>query len=308
MTGRDYKLFNYYGASDAEEVIVVMCSACEAVKETIDFLNANGRKVGLLQVHLYRPFSVKHFTEAIPATCKKIAVLDRSKETGSVGEPLYLDVCTALNQVGRSDIKIVGGRYGLSSKDTTPGQFIAVYDNLRQEAPKNDFTIGINDDVTHTSLDYKEVELAHPGEISCKIWGLGGDGTVGANKNAITTIGLTANKYAQAYFSYDSMKSGGLTQSHLRFGDEPIRSTYLVSSADFVAVHAPTYVNKYDTTEDLKEGGTFLLNCPWSVGELENHLTAKMKRDLARKHDRPAGQHPGQKAVCQGYFRHQGLN
>ncbi|MET0017068.1 pyruvate:ferredoxin (flavodoxin) oxidoreductase [Oscillibacter sp.] len=284
LTGRDYKLFNYYGASDAEEVIVVMCSACEAVKETIDFLNANGRKVGLLQVHLYRPFSVKHFTEAIPATCKKIAVLDRSKETGSVGEPLYLDVCTALNQVGRSDIKIVGGRYGLSSKDTTPGQFIAVYDNLRQETPKNDFTIGINDDVTHTSLDYKEVELAHPGEISCKIWGLGGDGTVGANKNAITTIGLTANKYAQAYFSYDSMKSGGLTQSHLRFGDEPIRSTYLVSSADFVAVHAPTYVNKYDTTEDLKEGGTFLLNCPWRVGELENHLTAKMKRDLARKH------------------------
>lgn len=286
LTGRDYKLFNYYGASDAEEVIVVMCSACEAVKETIDFLNANGRKVGLLQVHLYRPFSVKHFTEAIPATCKKIAVLDRSKETGSVGEPLYLDVCTALNQAGRSDIKIVGGRYGLSSKDTTPGQFIAVYNNLRQDNPKNDFTIGINDDVTHTSLDYKEVELAHPGEISCKIWGLGGDGTVGANKNAITTIGLTANKYAQAYFSYDSMKSGGLTQSHLRFGDEPIRSTYLVSSADFVAVHAPTYVNKYDTTEDLKEGGTFLLNCPWSVGELENHLTAKMKRDLARKHAR----------------------
>ena len=284
LTGRNYKLFNYYGAPDAEEVIVVMCSASEAVKETIDYLNAQGRKVGLVQVHLYRPFSVKHFSEAIPATCKKIAVLDRSKETGSVGEPLYLDVCTALNQAGRADIKIVGGRYGLSSKDTTPGQFIAVYDNLRQEQPKNNFTIGINDDVTHTSLDYTEVELAHPGEISCKIWGLGGDGTVGANKNAITTIGLTADKYAQAYFSYDSMKSGGLTQSHLRFGDDPIRSTYLVSSADFVAVHAPTYVDKYDTTDDLKEGGIYLLNCPWSVEELETRLPAKMKRDLCRKH------------------------
>ena len=227
LTGRDYKLFNYYGAPDAEEVIVVMCSASEAV---------------------------------------------------------YLDVVTALNQAGRGDIRVVGGRYGLSSKDTTPGQFIAVYDNLKLENPKNSFTIGINDDVTHTSLDYKEVELPHPGEVSCRIWGLGGDGTVGANKNAISTIGLVANKYAQAYFSYDSMKSGGLTQSHLRFGDEPIRSTYLVSSADFVAVHAPTYVNTYDTTEDLKDGGIFLLNCPWSAEELETRLPGKMKRDLARKH------------------------
>ena len=174
-------------------------------------------------------------------------MLDRNKETGSVGEPVYLDVVTALNQAGRGDIRVVGGRYGLSSKDTTPGQIIAVYDNLKQETPKNNFTIGINDDVTHTSLDYKEIELAHPGQISCKLWGLGGDGTVGANKNAISTIGFVADKYAQAYFSYDSMKSGGLTQSHLRFGDEPIRSTYLVSSADFVACHAPTYVKKYDT-------------------------------------------------------------
>ncbi len=284
LTGRNYKLFNYYGAPDAEEVIVVMCSASEAVKETIDYLNARGRKVGLVQVHLYRPFSVKHFAEAIPATCQKIAVLDRSKETGSVGEPLYLDVCTALNQAGRTGIKIVGGRYGLSSKDTTPGQFIAVYDNLKQNQPKNNFTIGINDDVTYTSLEYTEVELTHPCEISCKIWGLGGDGTVGANKNAITTIGLTADKYAQAYFSYDSMKSGGLTQSHLRFGDNPIRATYLVSSADFVAVHAPTYVDKYDTTDDLKEGGIYLLNCPWGAEELETRLPAKMKRDLCRKH------------------------
>ena len=284
LTGRDYKLFNYYGAPDAEEVVVVMCSASEAVKETVDYLNAQGRRVGMVQIHLYRPFSVPDFSAAIPATVKKIAVLDRSKETGSVGEPVYLDVVTALNQAGRGGICVVGGRYGLSSKDTTPGQLIAVYDNLRQETPKNSFTIGINDDVTHTSLAYENVEFPHPGEISCKIWGLGGDGTVGANKNAISTIGLVADKYAQAYFSYDSMKSGGLTQSHLRFGDAPIRSTYLVSSADFVACHAPTYVKKYDLTEDLKDGGTFLLNCPWSVEELESQLPAKMKRDLARKH------------------------
>ena len=284
ITGRNYQLFNYYGAEDAEEVVVVMCSASEALKETVNYLNAHGRKVGMVQIHLYRPFSVPHFSAAIPATCKKIAVLDRSKEVGSVGEPVYLDVCTALHQAGRGDIQIIGGRYGLSSKDTTPGQLIAVYDNLAQDTPKNNFTIGINDDVTYTSLDYKEVEMPHPGQVSCKLWGLGGDGTVGANKNAITTIGLTADKYAQAYFSYDSMKSGGLTQSHLRFGDEPILSTYLVSAADFVAVHAPTYVSKYDTTEDLKDGGIYLLNCPWSVEDLETRLPAKVKRDLCRKH------------------------
>lgn len=284
LTGRDYRLFNYYGAPDAEEIIIVMCSAAETVKETIDYLNAQGRKVGLVQIHLYRPFSVKHFVDAIPESVKKIAVLDRSKETGSVGEPVYLDVCTALNQAGRTGIQIVGGRYGLSSKDVTPGQIVAVYDNLKLDTPKNNFTIGINDDVTHTSLDYSEIELPHPGEISCKLWGLGGDGTVGANKNAISTIGLTANKYAQAYFSYDTMKSGGLTQSHLRFGDNPIRSPYSVTAADFIAVHAPTYVNKYDTTEDLKDGGIYLLNCPWSVEELDTRLPAKMKRDLCRKH------------------------
>lgn len=284
LTGRDYHLFNYYGAPDAEECIVIMCSGSEAVKETVDYLNSKGRKVGMVQVHLYRPFSVEHLAAAIPASVKKIAVLDRSKEMGSVGEPLYLDVVTALNQAGRGDIRVVGGRYGLSSKDTTPGQFIAVFDELKKDQPKNGFTIGINDDVTHLSLDYEEIELEHPGEVSCKLWGLGGDGTVGANKNAISTIGLIAGKYAQAYFSYDSMKSGGLTQSHLRFGDTPIRSTYLVSHADFVAVHAPTYVDKYDTTEDLKEGGIFLLNCPWSAEELDKRLPAKMKRDLARKH------------------------
>ena len=286
LTGRDYKLFNYYGAPDAEEVIVVMCSASEAVKETVDYLNSQGRKVGMVQVHLFRPFSVKRFAAAIPATVKKIAVLDRSKEMGSVGEPLYLDVVTALNQAGREGIRVVGGRYGLSSKDTTPDQFVAVYDNLRRDAPKNNFTIGIVDDVTFTSLECRPVELPHSGQISCKLWGLGGDGTVGANKNAISTIGLVGGKYAQAYFSYDTMKSGGLTQSHLRFGDQPIRSTYLVSSADFVACHAPSYVHKYDTTEDLKDGGTYLLNCPWTAEELEAHLPGKMKRDLARKHAR----------------------
>ena len=200
-----------------------------------------------------------------------------------MGEPVYLDVVSALNQAGRGDIQIVGGRYGLSSKDTTPGQFIAVYDNLRQDTPKNGFTIGIQDGVTHTSLDYQDVDLAYPGQISCKLWGLGGDGTVGANNNAIRTIGLVGNKFVQAYFSYDTMKSGGLTQSHLRFGGQPIRSTCLVSAADFVACHAPSYVKKYDTTEDLKEGGTYLLNCPWSAEELDAHLPGKMKRDLYRK-------------------------
>ena len=240
LTGRDYKLFNYYGAPDAEEVIVVMCSASEAVKETVDYLNAKGRKVGMVQIHLYRPFSVKHFAAAIPATVQE------DRRAG----PLQGDRLRGRARVsGRGHRPEPGGprrhpvwwAAGTVSAPRTPrpGQFIAVYDNLKLENPKNSFTIGINDDVTHTSLDYKEVELPHPGEVSCKIWGLGGDGTVGANKNAISTIGLVANKYAQAYFSYDSMKSGGLTQSHLRFGDEPIRSTYLVSSADFVAVPCP---------------------------------------------------------------------
>lgn len=284
LTGRDYKLFNYYGVPDAEEIIVIMCSAAETVRDTVDYLNAHGRKVGLIQVHLYRPFSIRHFTDAIPASCKKIAVLDRTKESGSVGEPLYLDVQSALRQAGRGDIVVIGGRYGLASKDTTPGQIAAVYDHMRQERPHTNFTIGIEDDVTHTSLPYQELLLDEPGQTACKIWGLGGDGTVGANKNAITTIGLTAGKYAQAYFSYDSMKSGGLTQSHLRFGNKPIHATYLVSSADFVGCHAPTYVDKYDTTEDLKEGGVYLLNCSWTPDMLNTCLPPKMKRDLCRKH------------------------
>ncbi len=286
LTGRNYQLFNYHGAPDAEEVVVVMCSAAETVRETVDYLNAHGRKVGMVQVHLYRPFSVAHFAAAIPASCKKVAVLDRTKEAGGAGEPLYLDVQTALLQSGRRDVTVVGGRYGLSSKDTTPGQIVAVFDNLRRDEPKNNFTIGIEDDVTFTSLPCPEVVLDHPGQTACKIWGVGGDGTVGANKNAITTIGLTAGKYAQAYFAYDSMKSGGLTQSHLRFGDQPIHSTYLVSAADFVGCHAPTYVQKYDTTADLKDGGVYLLNCPWSPEELDRRLPAKMRRDLCQKHAR----------------------
>ncbi|WP_301963121.1 pyruvate:ferredoxin (flavodoxin) oxidoreductase [uncultured Megasphaera sp.] len=284
LTGRDYKLFNYYGAPDAEEVVVVMCSAAETVRDTVDYLNAQGKKVGMVQVHLYRPFSVQHFTEAIPATCKKVAVLDRTKESGSIGEPLYLDVQSALIQAGRGDIVVVGGRYGLASKDTTPAQIAAVYTNLEQAQPKNNFTIGIVDDVTNTSLTDEPIKLSYEGQTAAKIWGLGGDGTVGANKNAITIIGLTADKYAQAYFSYDSMKTGGLTQSHLRFGDQPIHATYLVDSADFVGCHAPTYVHKYDTTAELKDGGVYLLNCPWTAEELETQLPAKMKRDLYNKH------------------------
>jgi len=286
LTGRDYKLFNYYGAPDAEDVIVIMCSASETVRATVDYLNANGRKVGVVQVHLYRPFSVDHFVGAIPKSCKRVAVMDRTKESGSVGEPLYLDVQSALIQAGRNDIQVVGGRYGLASKDTTPGQIAAVYANLRLAEPKNGFTIGINDDVTFTSLPTQDLELEYPGQTACKIWGVGGDGTVGANKNAITTIGLVADKYAQAYFSYYSMKSGGLTQSHLRFGSQPIQATYLVNAADFVGCHAPSYIDKYDTTADLKDGGVYLLNCPFSVEELDERLPAKMKRDLARKHAR----------------------
>lgn len=284
ITGRDYKLFNYYGAPDAEEVIVIMCSGAETCRDAIDYLNAHGKKVGMVQVHLYRPFSTKHFVDAIPATCKKVAVLDRTKESGSVGEPLYLDVQMALVQEGRGNIQVVGGRYGLSSKDTTPGQFAAVYANLEKEQPKNNFTIGIVDDVTFTSLPAEALKLEYPGQTAAKIWGLGGDGTVGANKNAITIIGLDADKYAQAYFSYDSMKTGGLTQSHLRFGDQPIHATYLVNAADFVGCHAPTYVHKYDTTADLKDGSVYLLNCPWNEEELETQLPAKMKRDLCNKH------------------------
>jgi pyruvate-ferredoxin/flavodoxin oxidoreductase len=282
LTGRKYGLFNYYGAPDAERVIVAMGSVTETIHETVDYLLARGEKVGVLKVHLYRPFSIEHFLKEMPKTVKKIAVLDRTKEPGSIGEPLYLDVCTVYKD--KEDVPvIVGGRYGLGSKDTTPGQIIAVYDNLKKDEPKNGFTIGIVDDVTYTSLPvFEDVDTTPEGTISCKFWGLGSDGTVGANKNAIKIIGDNTDMYAQAYFSYDSKKSGGITVSHLRFGTKPIKSTYLIKKADFLACHNPSYVFKYDMLSDLKKNGTFLLNCGWNMEELEANLPAKMKRYLAQ--------------------------
>ena len=283
ITGRSYHLFDYVGAPDAERVIIAMGSGCDAIEETIDYLTAKGEKVGLVKVHLYRPFSIEHFLAAIPATCKAIAVLDRTKEAGSLGEPLYEDVCTALREAGKNDITVVGGRYGLGSKEFNPTMVKAVYDNLAGEK-KNHFTVGINDDVTHTSLKLGEtLDVAPAGTVSCMFYGLGSDGTVGANKNSIKIIGDHTDKYAQAYFSYDSKKSGGITVSHLRFGDTPIKSTYLIDSADFIACHNPAYVTKYDMVSALKVGGVFLLNCPWSAEELETELPASMKRKLAEK-------------------------
>ena len=283
LTGREYKLFNYYGAPDAERVVVLMGSAAETAKEAIDYLTARGEKVGLLNVHLYRPFAADKFLAAIPETCRKLAVLDRTKEPGAMGEPLYQDICSVYKELG-SDMFIVGGRYGLSSKDTTPGQIIAVLDNLKQDKPKNNFTVGIVDDVTHTSLDVTcEIDTSPAGQTSAEFWGMGSDGTVGANKNSIKIIGHATDLYCQAYFVYDSKKSGGLTQSHLRFGKQPIRSPYLIQSADFVACHNPSYVHKYDMVKNLKEGGVFLLNCAWDAEGLEKNLPAAMKRALAEK-------------------------
>ena len=284
VTGRPYHLFDYYGAPDAERVIILMGSAAETAKETVDYLISKGEKVGLINVHLYRPFSAEHFLAAVPATCKCLAVLDRTKEPGAMGEPLYQDVCAIYQQRG-IPMEIVGGRYGLSSKDTTPGQILAVFDNLKQDVPKHNFTIGIVDDVTYTSLPLtQEIETAPAGQTSAEFWGMGSDGTVGANKNSIKIIGHATDLYCQAYFVYDSKKSGGLTQSHLRFGKTPIRSPYLISAADFVACHTPSYVHKYDMVKNLKEGGTFLLNCPWDQDGLEQNLPASMKRALAQKH------------------------
>ncbi len=284
ITGRTYNLFNYYGAEDADRLIIAMGSVCETIEETIDYLTAKGEKVGILKVHLYRPFVAEKMLEAIPKTVKKIAVLDRTKEPGALGEPLYQDVCTALFE---ADIKpvVVAGRYGLGSKDTTPAQIIAIYENLNLDAPKNHFTVGIVDDVTNLSLEVGEdVDVnGDNGTISCKFWGLGADGTVGANKNSIKIIGDHTDMYAQAYFDYDSKKSGGITQSHLRFGKKPIRSTYLVKKADFVACHKQEYVNMYDMVSDLKNGGTFLLNTEWSADEIEANLPADMKKALATK-------------------------
>ena len=283
LTGRSYHLFDYVGAPDAEEVIVIMGSGAETVEESINKLNAQGKKYGLIKVRLYRPFVTDAFVAAIPATCKKIAVLDRTKEPGSLGEPLYLDVCTALLEKGIKNIDVVGGRYGLGSKEFNPSMVLSVYKNLESKKPKNHFTVGIYEDVTNTSLDFSEkFDAAPAGSTSCKFYGLGSDGTVGANKNSIKIIGDHTDMYAQGYFAYDSKKSGGLTVSHLRFGDKPIKSTYYISKADFVACHNPSYVDKYDIVEDLKPGGSFLLNCQWdTVEELDKRLPGKMKKYIA---------------------------
>ena len=282
--GTDYKPFNYYGAEDAEHVIVAMGSVCDCTEEVVDYLNAAGEKVGLLKVRLYRPFVADYMLSELPKTVKTISVLDRTKEPGSIGEPLYLDVLAAINGSDFANVKVFTGRYGLGSKDTTPGDIIAVYRNAESEAPKKRFTIGIVDDVTNLSLPIVENPDTTPkGTHSCKFWGLGADGTVGANKNSIKIIGDNTDMYAQGYFAYDSKKSGGLTVSHLRFGDTPIKSTYYISKADFVACHNPSYVDKYDIVDDLKEGGSFLLNCPWDVEELSERLPGKMKRILAER-------------------------
>ena len=281
LTGRTYHCFDYYGAPDADRVVVAMGSVSGCAREVVDALNARGEKVGFIQVRLFRPFDVNKFVAALPKTVKAVAVLDRTKEMGSAGEPLYQDVCTALR--GRSNLIVVGGRYGLSSKDTTPAQVAAAFENLRAERPINSFTIGITDDVTHLSLADVPGIAEPAGVISCKFWGLGSDGTVGANKNTVEIINSHTPKFAQAYFEYDAKKSYGVTKSHLRFGDAPIRSSYYVKSADFVACHNPTYIEKYDIAEEVKPGGTLLLNCPWDAAGLEKHLPAHAKRAIARK-------------------------
>ena len=281
--GTNYKLFNYYGAPDADKVIVAMGSVCDTIEETIDYENAHGAKLGLVKVRLYRPFKIDRFIEALPETVKSIAVLDRTKEPGSIAEPLYLDVVNALRGTRFSACTVVGGRYGLGSKDTTPACVMAVYQNLDAAKPIDGFTVGIEDDVTHLSLALPDMPDTSPeGTTSCKFWGLGSDGTVGANKNSIKIIGDHTDMYAQAYFEYDSKKSGGITISHLRFGKNPIKSTYYVSKADFVACHNPSYVGRYDMVQDVKPGGTFLLNCQWDASELEEHLPADMKQYLAK--------------------------
>ncbi len=280
--GTNYKLFNYYGAPDAEKVIIAMGSICDVAEEVIDYMTAQGEKVGLIKVRLYRPFCTDKLIEAIPTTCKKIAVLDRTKEPGSLGEPLYLDVVTALASKGVTGIKVVGGRYGLGSKDTPPASIFAIYENLSLDQPKNSFTIGIVDDVTGLSLEEKPCpDTAAAGTIACKFWGLGGDGTVGANKNSIKIIGDHTDKYIQAYFQYDSKKTSGITISHLRFGDAPIKSPYYINKADFVACHNSAYLKKYDMISDVKPGGTFLLDCAWSADELDAHLPGKVKAYIA---------------------------
>ena len=280
--GTDYKPFNYYGAPDAEHVIIAMGSACETIEEVIDYLTAAGEKVGLVKVHLYRPFVAKYLLDVLPETVKKISVLDRTKEPGSIGEPLYLDVLAAINGTQFAVCPVYSGRYGLGSKDTKPSDIIAVYRNMEKDEPKKRFTIGIVDDVTHLSLEANEdPDTAPAGTTSCKFWGLGSDGTVGANKNSIKIIGDHTDMYAQGYFDYDSKKSGGLTISHLRFGHTPIKSTYYISKADFVACSNPAYLDKYDMVQDLKKGGSFLLNCSWDAKELDERLPGKVKKFIA---------------------------
>ncbi len=282
--GTDYQLFNYYGAPDADRVIVAMGSFNDVAEEVIDYLNAQGEKVGLIKVRLYRPFVTDKFVAALPKTCTKLAVMDRTKEPGAVGEPLYMDVVNALAQEGVEGITVVGGRYGLGSKDTPPSSVFAIYTELAKDAPAREFTVGIVDDVTNLSLpeDPTAPNTAAPGTIECKFWGLGGDGTVGANKNSIKIIGDHTDKYVQAYFQYDSKKTGGVTISHLRFGDAPIRSPYYVNKADFVACHNPSYITKrFPIVKDVKPGGTFMINCQWDLAELEHHLSADAKRYIA---------------------------
>lgn len=282
--GTDYKLFNYYGSERADRVIIAMGSICDVAEEVVDYLNAHGEKVGLIKVRLYRPFKAERLIEAIPKTCKAIAVLDRTKEPGSLGEPLYLDVVTALHNAGKNKIKVIGGRYGLGSKDTPPRSVFAVYKELQSEEPKRQFTIGITDDVTYLSLpeDKDCPNTASEGTIECKFWGLGGDGTVGANKNSIKIIGDYTEKYVQAYFQYDSKKTGGVTVSHLRFGDKPIKSPYYINKADFVACHNPSYIEKgFKMVQDVKKGGTFLINSQWNEKQLDKHLDAESKRYIA---------------------------
>lgn len=283
LTGRSYKPFDYVGAADAENIIICMGSGCETVEETVNYLNSKGQKLGLIKVRLYRPFSAEHFLSVVPKSVKKICVLDRTKEPGSLGEPLYEDVCTVFMEKQQNPV-IIGGRYGLGSKEFTPSMVKAIFDNLAQAQPKNHFTVGINDDVSFTSLEVKEsIDAAAKGVYRCKFYGLGSDGTVGANKNSIKIIGDHTEKYAQGYFVYDSKKSGGITVSHLRFGDTPITSPYLIDQADFIACHNPSYVTRYDLLDGIKEGGIFLLNSAWSAADMEEKLPAAMKQALAKK-------------------------
>jgi len=281
LTGREYRPFNYYGAEDAERIVVAMGSVTDTIEETVDYLLEQGEKVGVIKVHLYRPFSPKYFLDILPESANKIAILDRTKEPGSLGEPLYEDIRTLFYNNERSPL-IVGGRYGLSSKNTTPTHIKGVFDNLKNEDPKDHFTISIKDDVSNTSLpEGEKINTSPEGTVRCKFWGLGSDGTVGANKNAIKIIGDNTDMYAQGYFSYDSKKSGGVTVSNLRFGDKPIKSTYLIDEADFVACHKESYVDKFEMVEDLKDEGSFLLNTTWSEDELEEKLPAGLKRYIA---------------------------